>query len=166
MSQINVNTIATAAGVEQARLVQVQTVNKTTRFTTASASFVDVTGFSVAITPTNSANKILVFVSTQIGNASAGGYGCECQLVRDTTAIALGTGSSAGGHNYTTFSLNGTGYESEGICVVFLDDAQSTSAHTYKFQIKAGGGTAALGGRGDDATYSNHSTITVMEIRT
>ena len=165
MSQINVNTIATSAGVEQARCVQVQTVNKTDRFTTTSSSFVDVTGFSVAITPTHADNKILVFVSTQIGNASAGGYGCECQLVRDTTAIALGTGSSAGGHNYTAFSLNGTGYESEGICVVFLDDAQSTSAHTYKFQIKAGGGTAALGGRGDDATYSNHSTITVMEIR-
>ena len=36
MSQINVNTIALADGTEQARLVQVQTVNKTTGFTTTS----------------------------------------------------------------------------------------------------------------------------------
>jgi len=165
MSIQRADTIANVAGVEQARLVQVQTVNKTDRFTTTSSSFVDVTDFSVEITPTHADNKILVFVSTQIGNANDSGYPCECQLVRDSTAIALGTSSSAGGHNYTAFSINSNGYESQSICPVFLDDAQSTSAHTYKFQIKAGGGTAALGGRGDDATYSNHSTITVMEIR-
>ena len=170
MSQINVNTIALADGTEQARLVQVQSVNKADSFATASTTMVDVTGFSVAITPTNTANKILVMVQFQLGISLGGGYSVEGNLVRvisggATSDIAMATGAT---NNHSVFAGNTATYNAEAASIIFLDAPNTTSATTYKLQINAtsSGGTATFGRRGADTTYGSHSTITAMEIRT
>ena len=171
MSILKVDTVQNIAGVEQARLVQVQTVNKATGFTTTSGTPVDITDFEVDITPTNEANKILVIVSGVMGNGSTGGYPCECKLVRvisggATSNIAMGTSASDGTNNYTIFSILDTSWNTVPVNVVFLDSPNTTNEVTYKLQIEAGGGNAVWGRRGDDTTYSAHSSTTVMEIRT
>jgi hypothetical protein len=166
---VQVDTIENEAGTfEHARLVQVQSASKADSFTTASTSFVDVTGFTIAITPTNSANKILVLVSTQIGNSSASNR-TALQLVRAisggaTSNIALSTGASS--YNQSAFSLTTSTFNSEGKSIMVLDSPSTTSETTYHIEMKVGGGTGALGRRGDDTSTGSFSSITVMEIRT
>ena len=168
MSTLNVDTLQDKAGAfEHARLVQVQSASKADSFTTASTSFVDVTGFTIAITPTNSANKILVLVSTQIGNSSASNR-TALQLVRAisggaTSNIALSTGASS--HNMSNFAIPSGSFNSVGVSTIVLDSPSTTSATTYHVEMKAGANTAAIGRRGDDTTCGAFSSITVMEIR-
>ena len=166
---VQVDTIENEAGTfEHARLVQVQSASKADSFTTASTSFVDVTGFTIAITPTNSANKILVLVSTQLSQSAAANL-VAIQLVRAisggaTSNIALSTGASS--HNQSAFALPDSTYNSEGVSIMVLDSPSTTSATTYHVEMKAGANTAAIGRRGDDTTCGAFSSITVMEIRT
>jgi hypothetical protein len=76
--------VALAGGV-----VQVLSTAKTDTFTTSNATFTDVTGLSVSITPTSASNKILILVTVN-GNGNSGVNGLQGQLVRGSTAIALG----------------------------------------------------------------------------
>jgi len=169
MSTLNVDTLQDKAGAfEHARLVQVLSAGKADAFTTASTSFVDVTGLTIAITPTASANKILVLVSTQIGISSASNL-VAIQLVRAisggaTSNIALSTGASS--FNQSAFAIPDNTYNSEGVSIMVLDSPSTTSATTYHVEMKVSAGTGAVGRRGDDTTTGAFSSITVMEIRT
>jgi len=163
MSTLNVDTIQDKAGAfEHARLVQVLSTSKADVFTSTSTSLADITGLSQAITPTNANNKILVVASMVGANSSAGNW-TAFTLVRDTTAIAVGSGGSS--KNYSNLAFTNQTYEPDECTIVFLDDAQSTSSHTYKVQMEVSAGTGKLNGRGDDGTIGTHSSITVMEIR-
>ena len=169
MSTLKVDTIQDkGAAFEHARLVQVQSASKADAFTTASTSFVDVTGLTIAITPTVAANKILVLVSTQLSISSASNV-VAIQLVRAisggaTSNIAVSTGASS--HNQSAFGLPTNTYNSEGVSIIVLDSPSTTSATTYHVEMKVGAGTGAIGRRGDDTTSGAFSSITVMEIRT
>ena len=138
-------------------VLQVLSTTKTDTFSSASTSFVDITGFSVSITPTSSSSKILVFGHI---TASAGiitvisGF---AQLVRDSTAIgngAYGIAVNAVGNNdFTTqFSFN------------YLDSPATTSATTYKIQFKGDTGTTWYINRPVNRNFACSSTITVMEV--
>ena len=170
MSTLNVDTIQDKGGAfEHARLVQVQTTNKVDYFTTSSTSLVDVTGLSVAITPTNSNNKILILASFVVGVNTSGGYGGLMSLLRGSTKIASGDGTSAGAINDQTLSYVPTSdFNAFPVPVVFLDSPSTTSSTTYKIQLAAmaGGNSANVGGRGDGAGQGCHSSILAMEIRT
>jgi hypothetical protein len=174
MSTLIVDTVRTdtlqdeAGAFEHARLVQVQSASKADSFTTSSTSFVDVTGLTIAITPTVAANKILVLVSTQLSQ-SAGSNLVAIQLVRAisggaTSNIALSTGASS--HNMSNFAIPSGSFNSVGVSTIVLDSPSTTSATTYHVEMKAGANTAAIGRRGDDTTSGAFSSITVMEIRT
>ena len=169
MSIVAVDTIQTLAGVEQARLVQVQTTNKDDYFTTSSTSLVDVTGLSVPITPTHEDNKILILASFTVGVNTSGGYGGIMSLLRGSTKIATGDGTSAGTINDQTFSyVSSNDYNAWPANIVFLDSPSTTSETTYKIQLAAmsGGNSANVGGRGDGSGQGCHSSIVAMEIRT
>ena len=79
--------LAIAAGLSSASLVkQVKQVITTTDFTTTSTSFVDLTGVSVTITPSDAANRILMqFVASS--QNSAGSNSNIFRFRRDTTDI-------------------------------------------------------------------------------
>jgi hypothetical protein len=140
--------------------VQVKTTTLTSFFTTTSASFTDITGLSVSITPTNSANKILVICNVPYG-ASVDGV---IQLVRNSTAVGNGTAGSTNGIN-AIYSGGDGQYSAYQTSFNYLDSPATTSATTYKIQILAtGGGTAYVNRRSQDTTYGAVSTITVMEI--
>ena len=170
MSTLNVDTLQDKAGAfEHARLVQVQSVTKTTVFTFTATSFTDVTGLTQAITPTNSANKILVFFST---NTSSDGNRVMTSLVRGSTHIYVGDASGsnrvrASGFGYDSSDGSAT---SEMVSGVFVDSPNTTSETTYKIQVQVNAGNGAVNATqlNNDNTYMPllPSTITLMEIRT
>lgn len=150
----NATTQASAGSV-----LQVQSVTKSDIFSTSSTSFVDVTGLSVSVTPKFTTSKILVFVNICGGNDS---NNVQLNLVRNSTTIAQSTGSGFS-NNTAQFAFPG-GYQITTIPINFLDSPATTSAVTYKIQIKATGGGTYVNSRATDNGYGGISTITVMEV--
>jgi len=151
-------------------ILQVLSTTKIDTFSTSSTSYVDITGLSVSITPSSSSNKILVMMNVNLGhddNVSA-----FVQLVRDSTAIAIG--EAHGSRRQATGSNSDDPSDDIISCVsaTHLDSPSTTSAITYKVQI----GGEASGNTGDvhvnrGGEYSNNnqnakvvSSITVMEV--
>jgi len=151
------------------KLLQVISVVKTDTFTTTSTSFVDVTGYTVAITPSSSTSKILIIADYFISNSGTGGERAAfTRLMRDSTQI--GTATSVGSRipansAYFTFSDARNGMDAT---TVFFDSPASTSALNYKIQLKATGNSAVFNRWGEDNDNSSYprmtSTITVLEI--
>jgi len=145
------------------KVLQVVQATKNDVTSTTSGSYVDITGMSVSITPSSASNKVLVMFSVTVGNSAAGRNDCV-RLVRNSTAIAVGTGAAI---------INTTSYfRQDSIAIMtpgsmtFLDSPATTSATTYKLQwLSEGGGvTLYLNRRGNDTNYITFSTITAMEI--
>ena len=149
-------------------IVQVVSTTKTDTFTMSSTTYADVTGLSVSITPTSASNKIYVVASINF-NGDAGVNGSAAQLVRGSTAIGIGdaagsrTQASIGGVQGADDDYPGSG------SLTFLDSPATTSATTYKIQVKssAAGTTYVNRGLADSnavQTFRYVSTITVMEV--
>jgi hypothetical protein len=149
------NSLKTTGGV-----LQVVSATKTDSFSTASGSFVDITGLSVSITPTSSTSKILVLVDVFVGTSADGAT--LINLNRDSTAIAQGVGGSQ------PSSMIGTPrdlIDLHASTLTFLDSPSSSSSITYKLQgRRVGAGTSYINRRGNDTVFSTASSITVMEI--
>jgi hypothetical protein len=147
------------------KVAQVVSVDKLDTFSTSSTSYVDVTGWTATITPTASNSKVLVFYSTTAshdGNAWAG-----FQILRGATAIGNGTASgitSPANKAYRDGDSNG----GRSVAGMFLDSPATTSATTYKIQVKKSAGTMVVGatyqGLNNVDTYNVTTNITLMEI--
>ena len=161
----------TGAALPAGSMLQVVSATKTDTFSMASTSWTDVTGLSVSVTPTSASSKILVMINMNWGTndfRNGSGY----QILRNGTAICIGdaggsrsrvTGGwedNASTPNYTMFSA----------AMTYLDSPATTSATTYKIQIKqldAWGSTYVnqTGVDVDSVAYPRGaSSITVMEI--
>lgn len=146
------------------RIMQVVQTTKTDTFTTTSTSLTDITGMSVAITPTDSASKVLIVASVAVDGTN--GVGFTVQLVRGSTAI--GQGDTAGSRPRGT--IGGLIYGDSLITrpIVWLDSPATTSATTYKLQGRVSSGTFYLNRTvtdTDSAVYPRVvSTITAFEV--
>ena len=169
MSQIKVNSIVPSGGLPAGAsggIIQIKTITKTDTYTTTSATFGDVTGLSVSITPQSSSNKILVVANIHFGCTNAAN--AMCKLVRDSTDICIG--DAAGIRTRATgFQVNSYDNDPTMVSVSFLDSPATTSSTTYKWQVRrASGGTCAVNRGGGDGDSSNNfrtaSTITLMEV--
>ena len=158
---------AAAAG----QVIQVVSVTKTDFFSTTSTSYVDVTGVSASITPSSASNKILVMLTGGSGGGGGGnsfGYGV---VLRGATELTIG--DSRGSATRATLDLSvadaGTIADyAKTFAFTFLDSPATTSATTYKLQVKRTVNTITIGGSYDDsqASRSNIPTIiTLMEIK-
>jgi len=142
-------------------LTNTQSTIKTTAFSTASTTFVDVTGLAVVITPLFSTSKILVIVSIYTSH-SAGDLN-TFNIVRGSTNIAQPSADTySGSMNSSTTSV--TGSTDETVALTFLDSPATTSATTYKIQMKVSSNTGYVCRRGDLASVSAAATITVIEV--
>ena len=151
-----------------AGVVQVVSATKTDTFTMASTTYADVTGLSVSITPTSATSKILVMAQVSAMGTVSGalGYG---QFVRGSTAI--GVGDASGSRPQCTFVIP-FGSAVAALFTetpIFLDSPATTSATTYKIQIRSENTTTIYVNRSeqDNDTAAGGraiSTITVMEI--
>jgi hypothetical protein len=119
------------------RIAQVVQGTTTSSTSTTNTSYVDCSGMSATITPTLSTSKVLVTVSYQIGvdgivaNTFPGG---NTQLVRGSTAIWVDAGALSI-YLFNPTSLTG-GYMQHQHSYTYLDSPATTSATTYKLQIK------------------------------
>jgi hypothetical protein len=143
----------------------VQTV-KTDTFSTSSTSLTDITGLSVSITPSSSANRVCVSGFVTVGAPNTGAE-IFITLVRGSTAV--GVGASASNRLQVTSGLHqGDPDGIGGIPFEFIDSPATTSATTYKIQMATTSGTAYVNRSStdtDSATYPRAvSVITVQEI--
>lgn len=155
-------TVTLPAGVG-GKLLQVQTTNKNDVFTTTTVgSYVDVTGMSVTITPASTSNKILVTGYIALAKADANDD-ITVKLLRDSTSLGDSTGFTNDAIAHAC-GYPSRYYEAIPVPFSFVDSPNTTSAVTYKIQIKQYGGTTYVNRRGIDLLYGSTSTITATEI--
>jgi hypothetical protein len=158
---------AWATPAPSGKVLQVVSTVLDDTFSASSASFVDITGLSRAITPSSASSKILVMVQLSATPA----YGVNramFRMVRDSTAINVGVingsrvrataGASPGNDTLIATSV-----------MIFLDSPATTSSTTYKIQgiVPAGSGSFYVNRSytwNDDGNATYTSTITCMEI--
>jgi hypothetical protein len=150
-------------------ILQVVSTVKTDTFTTASGSYVDVTGLSVSITPTSASSKILVLFQIN-GSQEVGSGRASLKLLRGSTVINAGDVAGSRTPALGGFSSIDQSVPSTPVSGSFLDSPATTSSTTYKIQVamNAGSGTAYINRTMQDADLADQirmaSTITVMEI--
>ena len=120
------------------KVLQVVSTVKTDTFSSTSTSFTDVTGMSVAITPSASNSKVLIIATLNVGNDTDDRWSAY-RLLRGSTGISIGdddgskTRASAGSVRQTA-----TGSQNlvSNMSISFLDSPSTTSATTYKLVCK------------------------------
>jgi hypothetical protein len=164
-------TLPSGTGGKVLKVVQTQFTDVFS-ITSGEDTWVTVTGFSAAITPSASANNILVMCQVgRAGSTANGNRQVNFRLTKDGTAYAVPP--AAGNRQLASFSLKSSdGAYNNGGGVVYMDTAGGTSEITYQVQMmnQVGGETTRIntaGGNIDsaDAPWARTvSSITLMEI--
>ena len=164
------NLVANAGG---GKIGQVVSATKTDTFANTSDTMADITGLTVAITPSASNSKVLVTVNFNAAIDLDDRF-CVFQLVRGSTAISIG--AAAGNRNvgsvaHVRVAGSGAANAIAEYTINFLDSPSTTSATTYKMQGLAqtdGNPGFRINFSGADANavhgFRLASTITVMEV--
>ncbi len=126
------------------KVLQIVQSNLSSTFSTSANSMTD-TGLSVAITPSATSSKVLVFVMHPFTRKS-GDNSLKIGIVRGSTQIAAMGNYDTGDTQQITDTVTG----------MYLDTPNTTSATTYKTQIESGNGYIYAG--------SADSIIICMEI--
>ena len=148
-------------------ILQVVSTTKTDTFTTTSSTFVDVTSFSVSITPSSTSSKIFVSYDCQVGSAT-GSNAAMVKLLRDATPVLVG--DVAGSRDSISGAQDANGASTTQVSGQLLDSPSTTSAITYKLQIRSNVSGQLVGFNRskidtDSITYGRTaSTITLMEV--
>ena len=135
-----VNGIPTGGGGGIIQVKMTQTINSGSQYSTGSGTYVDVTGYNCSITPTSSTSKILVTINPifLLNNGSGTSQRVALKLLRDSTSLL-------DQNDFCSHQVGNAEADYLGVAGYFqyLDSPSSTSALTYKVQIKqhAGGGT-------------------------
>ena len=157
------------ASMSAGSILQVVSTTKTDTFSaTTEDSWTDVTGLSVAITPSSSSNKILframINVGTDVSAAIPG-----LRVLRDSTAIGIGDASNNRGRASAAMGA-AEDWLADNVSIDVIDSPSSTSELTYKVQYyKSQASTIFFNqsyrdydGTGYDYRYS--SIVYVMEV--
>jgi len=165
------STVQASAG----KILQVIQTVLPTVFATTSTTYTPITGLTASITPTNSANKIMVNVDLYASGTN-GTYHSYFQLTRGGSAIsgALATANptySNISNNLTTFQTSVTEYRNTArLGISYLDSPSTASSVTYGVQMymQSGGGTMYINTSAStsDLTFNGLtvSTITLYEV--
>ena len=141
-------------------ITQVLQTVKTDTFSTSSAGFSDITGLSVAITPTFTSSKILIMATVNVQcfashvetNGNARLLRGSTELIEYPYAFVMEAGKS--NSNRVFYNQNHT--------EVYLDSPSTTSSTTYKVQINV-----LSSSNSNRVIYNQNSSTsvnTVMEI--
>ena len=151
------------------KILQVVQTEKTDTFSMSGTTFTDVTGLSVAITPSSTSSKILIVGSVLIGAQTNFGF---IRMLRDSTVINVGAAASNRPLVNGTFSYTATDniWELTNNAINYVDSPSTTSQVTYTIQIRGGTSGAAYVNRThndrDTANYypRGSSSLIAMEI--
>jgi hypothetical protein len=145
------------------QVVSTQITAKTTVSLASSATFYDVSGFSVSITPTNANNKILFLAMVNQSYQTTGSNRQFLRIVRDSTAIGIGDVSGSQYRSTTGFYIN----DSLGqitLPLIWLDSPNTTSATTYKLQVATNSGSQTACFNRTVADNQNDMAVTASQI--
>jgi hypothetical protein len=123
----------------------------TSQVTLTSTSYTSI--LSASITPTNSANKILVMVSAPLYVQSTGN--AYTTIYRNNTTDIIGNSL---GRGFCQTAVVGSW--TVPVNITYLDSPATTSATSYQIYAKVGGGTSYFGNDGTGQSI----TLTLMEI--
>ena len=155
-------------------IVQVKQTAKTDLWsaTPSTGVYVEVTGFSVSITPTTTSSKMLVMVNAYVGRAN---YQVLGLVKRNGTIIARGDAS--GTRPRVSFNVNGyasgTGdtYQLLPTAFAYLESPSTVTSCSYTVELSSYGGNIVYLNRShtfqenaNDYDGLPVSTITVMEV--
>jgi hypothetical protein len=168
----NNNTIsaitALPAAITTGKVLQVVQTVKTDHFTSTSDGFFDITGLSVAITPSSSSNKVFVISDLAIGSNDASAYNNGFKVLRGSTSIGIGTSGTSANYSggWNLYDSDNTHPHIFGNAKFFLDSPSTTSATTYKIQgtKQNSSGIFMVNRKGGGGELGAVSSITVMEI--
>jgi len=156
--KIGANGLETGVG---GKVLQVVQAVKNDTFSSASASWVDITGLSLSITPSATSSKFFITANFVTSHSAANSLGVK--LLRDSTAIYQGddtqTRKGTSSWQYVAGSNRNVGSNS----FQYVDSPSTSSQTTYKIQVKVNGGSVYINDRSNgDSSFI--STITAMEI--
>jgi hypothetical protein len=181
LTKINNNTLSAITGLPAGVGGKVLQVQSTTKLDTFSGSagggaYVDVTGLSVAITPSATSSKILV-MATVCGcnsvNSPSPQNSIGFKIIRGSTSIAIGNAASSRSRVGVIYSDPSADQRNmAAISLQHLDAPSSTSEQTYKIAVTQGfsGGAVVMYVNRTDGDPDNYSgmravsSITVMEV--
>lgn len=136
------------------KFAQVVQSTITTEFIFSSSTYADATNFNASITPTNASSKVLVMMTPHvyIDNYAAGSISIAGKIVRGSTDIFEVTLVAGYANN-----------SNNPVPMIYLDSPATTSATTYKLQVKASSAynSSRINFVG---TYPTKSTITLIEV--
>jgi len=145
-----------AAAAGGGKVLQVVFASTSTATTVASTTYTDST-LTATITPTLATSKVLIIYNQQlVAQRAAAAASANVQLLRGATSIQdLSTVADLSTGSATTYYANTVG-------ATYLDSPATTSATTYKTQVKST--TTANSGQAIAQASSSVSTITLIEI--
>jgi hypothetical protein len=174
MSELRTNRIIPRDGLTSGTgiaggIIQIKQTILKSQFTVSqnvNSGYTDLTGLSVAITPTRSDSKVLV--RAVIYNSIASNNVIFFRLLRGSTFIEQPSGTSSSGANFNAhaFSYYDASYQ-DSTSLEILDEPATTSATTYKIQVAAtnnGSPTITINKFVGTNNYYGISTITAMEV--
>ena len=156
------------ANMATGSVIQVVTVHKATVFTSTSTSFVDITDFTAAITPSSTSNKIMI-MATINGSQDVNANRTVLRLLRGSTVMMGATGNGdriVGTCGVSTPHADLIGHGG----ATFLDSPSSTSELVYKWQgiVSAGSGSFFINRSENDTDNAGYarfgSSMILMEV--
>ena len=174
MSQLKVNSIVPSGGLPSGAnggIIQCVVTQKRDVFTWGTTGDVAISGMTVTITPSSSANKVLVQVQIGASGVYNDGYPVFWQLYKGGSQIATAKGSGTSGSTVKCASYHKFSdyYVGTSTSFTHLDEPSTTSATTYQLygQRHSSSGTAYFNAtaRQVNERYAEAiSTITAFEI--
>ena len=167
-----VDTDMLANTVTTGKILQVKQTVKTDTWSSTAASFTDISGMSLSITPTSTSNKILIDVTLNYGGTS--NVYAALKVLRDSTTVVTSTAVAQGNQINGSFAANtiqgsNSNYKVNTAAFKFLDSPSSTSALTYKVQVYVRDNETFNINRPNNNDNDNYimggtSSITAMEV--
>jgi hypothetical protein len=117
-------------------IIQMVSATTTTQLLTTSATYVD-TGLSVTITPTKTTSTIVLVISQEAYVEGAGDGNANLQIIRGASTLVHEYARALGCNAPTSISAN--------ISMISVDAPATTSAVTYKTQIRKASGSGQVG---------------------
>lgn len=127
---------------------QVQYVALDAQLQFTSATFTDLTGYSITITPKSTSSLIRIDISLNTRPQNAGAL-CAFQVLRTSTPTLI-----------TSFNAQGTNDYFTQVAASWVDNPATTSATTYKIQGKANSGIQTINSGGSKANGDSTFILT------
>ena len=142
----------------------VQTIKKD-QFSTSQvvgSGYADITGLSVAITPSATSSKIMLMCTLYNSNNAAVNF---FRILRGSTFIEQPSGTSSSGANWNAHGFAYYDHSFQDTTVInILDSPSTTSATTYKVQAACTSNAVTINKFYNTSNYYGLTTLTAMEI--